>query len=113
MNREKKIGIIYLIIGILIPLLILPFTSGWSKEKSFYENFYGAGILIRNDNTDTLNLNTKKTEQEKESGIKFSRLIPKRVPFRFFLVITLIFWYLGIVRIDSSRKEKNDSEKIE
>ena len=49
MDAEKRHGIIIIIIGLLIPLAALPFVSGFSKDKGFYDIFYNAGIDIRKD----------------------------------------------------------------
>jgi hypothetical protein len=99
MDREKKYGILLIVLGFLIPLAALPFVSGFSKDKSLYDNFYKSGIELRKD---TEGKNASVTDSEKK--IDFSRLRPKRIPFRFFLAFTVIFLYMGIVRIDRARR---------
>ena len=47
MDRDTKIGIILIIIGIGIPLLTFPFLSGYAEDKSIVENLYQAGIRIK------------------------------------------------------------------
>ncbi len=106
MDQRKKSGIILIIIGVCFPLLALPFVSGYSKDKGIIDNFYKIGIQIRADKegtggnepmvTDLSNLHTKK--------LNFSKLIPKRIPLRFFLVVTLILFYVGIVRVTVPRR---------
>jgi hypothetical protein len=106
MDREMKMGIIYIIIAIGIPLLALPFVSGYEKDKGFFENFYKIAIMIKKDQTtDPGTLPADNIEKPKSKAAYFFKLItPKRIPFRFFLVITLIFLYIGIVKIDSARR---------
>jgi len=110
MDAEKRHGIIIIIIGLLIPLAALPFVSGFSKDKGFYDNFYNVGIDIRKDTNDnTLSqppANTK--ENNSKVRITWSMLIPHRIPFRFFLAPMVLLIYIGIIRIDRSRRKKHD-----
>lgn len=112
MNKERQLGITYILIGILVPILVLPFISGFSKDKSFNDNFYSAGIEISKDETESVS-SSNKNEKSKGITLELSRLKPKKIPFRFFLVITLIFLYLGIIRIDSTRQTKKNQDKKE
>ncbi len=112
MDREKKVGILLIVIGICIPLLTLPFLSGYSKDKGITNNLYLAGIAIKNDkpgNAESQPSGNIETTKSKFSYV-LSKLIPKRIPFRFFLVITLILCYMGIVRIDRSRRKNEDRQ---
>jgi hypothetical protein len=110
MDAEKRLGIILIIIGLLIPLAVLPFVSGFSKDKGFYDNFYNAGIDIRKDtNGNTLNQPTANNkETNSKVRITWSMLIPHRIPFRFFLAPTVLLIYIGIIRIDRSRRKKHN-----
>ena len=110
MDPEKRLGIILIIIGLVIPLLVLPFVSGFSREKGFYYNFYEAGIAIgkadRNDGA------SQPPPPEKgmtpKTRITWSGLIPKRIPFRLFLVPTVLLIYMGIIRIDRVRRRQQE-----
>jgi hypothetical protein len=97
MDKDKKSGILLIILGICIPLAVLPFVSGFSKDKSLWDNFYKPSIELRKDTPES-------AVASPEKKIDFSRLRPKRIPFRFFLAVTLIFFYMGIVRIDRARR---------
>jgi hypothetical protein len=109
MDAEKRHGIIIIIIGLLIPLAALPFVSGFSKDKGFYDIFYNAGIDIRKDTTDkTLSQPTANKETDSKVRITWSMLIPHRIPFRFFLAPMVLLIYIGIIRIDRSRRKKHD-----
>lgn len=112
MDKERKVGTIFIVIGILVPLIVLPFVSGFSKDKGFYDNFFGAAIELSKDEFETIGAAEKDRDKPKGFTIEFSRLKPKRIPFRFFLAFTLIFLYVGIVKIDSARrKAKEDAEQ--
>jgi hypothetical protein len=112
MDREMKMGIIYIIIAIGIPLLALPFVSGYSKDKGFFENLYHIAIVIKKDKpSDSGAQPADNMEKPKSKIAHFFKLItPKRIPFRFFLVVTLIFLYIGIVRIDSARRKMKENQ---
>jgi hypothetical protein len=92
----------------LIPLASAPFMSGFSRDKGIIDNLYDASIPIReNHPADAINPASGDSDSSKgKTGIQWSRLIPKRIPFRFFLVPTLIFSYMGIVRIDRARRRR-------
>jgi hypothetical protein len=107
MDPEKKLGIIYIIIAFCVPLLTMPFLSGYSREKSIAANLYGVSIELRKDahsRPDRLG----GLEEPHQGKFALSRLTPKRIPFRFFLVVTLIFLYMGIVRIDKARRREHE-----
>ena len=103
-DREKKVGIILILIGICIPLILLPFLSGSSKDKGIVDYIYKAGIALRKDKQGDEESTSPITLDKPKARISFSRLIPKRIPFRFFLAATLILFYMGVIRIDRSRR---------
>ena len=113
MDREMKMGIIYIMLAIAIPLMVLPYVSGYSQDKGFFENLYKIGIVIRKDQPSVPGTPpTADMEKPKSKVALFFKLMtPKRIPFRFFLVITLIFLYMGIVRIDSARRRLKEPYK--
>ena len=110
MDPEKRSGIIIIIIGLLIPLVALPFVTGFSKDKGFYGNFYDAGIDIWKGTNDKTPSQPVKSTNETNSkvSITWSMLIPNRIPFRFILAPTVILIYIGIIRIDRSRRKKHN-----
>ena len=107
MDQQRKVGLILILIGICIPLITLPFLSGYSSDKGFFDNFYRVGIELRKDKTaDSDSHPFEKLERQESKGLDFSRLIPKRIPFRFFFVPSLILFYVGFVKIDAARSMK-------
>lgn len=108
MDPERRRGILFIVIGFIIPLVALPFVNGFSREKGFYENFYNAGIEIKKNSKDNapIQIPNKGEESKTNKKITYSMLIPQRIPFRFFLVPTVILIYMGIIRIDRSRRRK-------
>ena len=106
-DKETKIGILFIILGVAIPLATLPFLSGYAKEKGIVENLYEAGIQIKQDSKgDTVSMPTESRRKITRTTPDFTKLIPKRIPFRLFLVFTIILVYMGIVRIDASKRKK-------
>jgi hypothetical protein len=103
-NREKKAGMLLIAIGICIPLMMLPFLSSSSKEKGIVDYIYKAGIAIKKENPGGEESPSPINLDEPKAKANFSRLVPKRIPFRFFLAATLILLYMGVIRIDRSRR---------
>lgn len=109
MNKQKKKGIIIIVIGICIPLFILPFVSGYEKDKGFMYNFNNVGIRIKHDaNSVVPQVPPGKVNGQKgKKPFSSDMLIPARIPFRLLLVPTFILLYIGIVMIDKARPRKN------
>lgn len=110
MDPEKRIGIILIVIGLIIPLIALPFVSGFSKEKGFSENFYNVGIEITKASKENVPREPalKKDEATGKARITWSYFIPTRIQFRFILVFTVVLVFMGIIRIDRARRRKKD-----
>lgn len=103
MNSQKKTGVVLIIVGICIPLIFLPFISGYQKDKGLLKNFLEVGIKIKKEPQDgTAGLSGKETGNR---GKFVDRLIPDRIPFRLFLIPTFILIYIGIIRIDRGRRK--------
>jgi hypothetical protein len=112
MDRETKTGIILILIGICVPLITLPFLSGYTKDKGIFANLYQVGIQIKQDKQgDTANPPAENIRKINRTTPNFSKLIPKKIPFRFFLVISVVLFYMGILRIDSSRRKKAEKQE--
>ncbi|OPY75910.1 MAG: hypothetical protein A4E65_03378 [Syntrophorhabdus sp. PtaU1.Bin153] len=114
MHRDKKIGILYIIVGIFIPLMALPFVSGYSSDKGFMHNFYNVGVKISNENQATPAADQSPATPAKQSRkkITYRSFIPKLIPLRWFLAVTAIFFYMGIIRIDRSRHATTQDKAI-
>ncbi len=111
MNNGKKRGILLIVIGICIPLFVLPFVSGFDKDKGFWDNFYNVGIRITKDTgvAPSKPAAVKEGTQASKNplsldGVKKMRI--ERIPFRLLLVPTFILIYIGIVMIDRARLKK-------
>ena len=114
MDQQRRVGLILILIGICIPLMTLPFLSGYSRDKGFFDNFYRVGIELRKDKpADAYSHPLGDLERQDRKGLDFSRLIPKRIPFRFFLAPSLILFYLGFVKIDASRRKEDNQREGE
>ena len=108
-NSERKKGIILIIIAVLIPLLALPFLSGFSKEKGFTGNLYDVGIQIRGEAKDSKTVDSKPTVKKK---LTYNDVMPRRIQFRFILGLAIVLLFAGVVKIEQSR-QKPDSPKDE
>jgi len=94
-DREKKTGVVLIILGVFIPLILLPFVSGYEKEKGFIQNLYNVGIAIKE----------KRQADAKDTILSFlDRIIPGKLPYRFVLAFCVFLIFAGVVKIDTSRK---------
>ncbi len=107
MDLEKKIGILLIAIGICVPLCAVPYLSGYSRDKGIFGNLYSLAIEIGGDKQAPADQFISLDKPHRKIP-DFSKLKPKRIPFRLFLAVTLIFFYMGIVRIDRARRKEYD-----
>ena len=110
MDSGKKQGILFILVGMAIPLIILPFVSGLSVDKGLRDMFFNAGIVIRKDaqKTPAVSGTTESVQTGEESRRTYSSLIPRRIPYRYFFIPMVIFIYIGIVKIDRSRRKERE-----
>ena len=99
MNGEKKIGFALIVFGICFPLMLLPFVSGYEKDKGIIQNLFNVGIVL-------------KKEKPVTGGEIFPpflmKIIPGKLPYRFVLASGIFLIFTGILKIDISRRKEND-----
>jgi hypothetical protein len=87
---NKKIGIVLIIIGICLPLALLPFITGFKEGAGLYNNTFGIKIVV--------------TFAGK----------PVNIPYRIFVAMGVAFMFMGIWCIDMakgrSKKDGNPGE---
>ncbi len=115
MDREIKQAIIIIIIGICIPLAALPFVTGYDKNKGITDNFYSVGIPITKGKPADQAAQGISGQDNAQGASAASKAIPPvKIPFRFFLAVTVVFIFAAIMKIDrAKRRKKNLSEKPE
>lgn len=101
MNREKKIGIVLIIVGICLPLIFLPFLSGYDKDKGIIENFLKIGIVIKKE---------KPASADKIAPSSTKNSLPTRFPFRFILAFGVFLIFAGFVKIDLIKRRDINNE---
>ena len=105
MDTEKKVGIVLVIIGICIPLVALPFVSGFDKDKGFLYNFRNVGIRLTEESAvgapRSADGDTAVRPPKKSFFLEKMKL--DRIPLRFFLIPTVILAYIGIFMIGRTR----------
>ena len=106
MDLEKKIGILLIAIGICVPLCAVPYLPGYSRDKGIFGNLYSLAIEIGGDKQAPADQFIS-LDKPHHKIPDFSKLKPKRIPL-LFLAVTLIFFYMGIVRIDQARRKEYD-----
>lgn len=90
-----------ILLGVLIPLAILPITTGFDSPNGFITNFLNAQIVIRkpiaekSDKSDKTKSHMAKPKWLSDGGIA--------IPYRFPLAFSIVFIFLGILAIDQSK----------
>ncbi|MBA4390912.1 MAG: hypothetical protein C0399_08240 [Syntrophus sp. (in: bacteria)] len=95
MNREKKTGVVLIIIGICLPLVFLPFLSGYEKDRGIIENFLKIGIVVKKE---------KPVSADKMAPSSMAKILPARFPYRFILAFGIFLIFAGFVKIDLIRR---------
>jgi len=98
MNREKKIGIALIVFGICFPLMVLPFVSGYEKDKDMVQNLFNLSIILNKEKVVTMG----------ETLSSLIKIIPGRLPYRFVLASGILFIFMGILKIYLSRRKDDD-----
>lgn len=90
MDNRKKVGIALIIVGILLPLVFLFFTTGYQQATGFFNTLFALKIPV--------NLFNK---------YKFG------IPYRLFVAFGVALIFLGIRCFDMARfhQDKNDDQK--
>jgi hypothetical protein len=98
---KKKAGYIMILLGIFIPLAILPITSGFDAPNGLITNFLNAQIVIRKPMAEK----SEKIDQAKPHMAKPKWLSDGgiAIPYRFPLAFSIAFIFLGILAIDQSK----------
>jgi hypothetical protein len=98
MDREKKAGIALIVFGICFPLILLPFVSGYEKDRSIIQNLFHVGIVLK-----------KEPVAAKEIfPSSLMKIFPGRLPYRFILAIGIFLVFAGIVKIDIAKRKDSD-----
>ncbi|MFH0975055.1 MAG: hypothetical protein V1874_04645 [Spirochaetota bacterium] len=112
MNKQKTIGIIFIIIGICISLAGAPFLTGYSKDRSLLDNALDISVRIRNKTAEPGIPADKNKVQEKRS-FNFMNIVPETIPYRLFLALSVILIFMGIRRIDPDLRHKDKKENLD
>ncbi len=88
-----------IISGICLPLIFLPFVSGYEKDKNMIQNIFKISIILKKE---------KQNTGETAVPSSFVKMIPGKLPFRFVLAAGIFLIFVGIVKIDTSRRKKSD-----
>jgi len=108
MEKEKKTGIILIVIGICMPLLSLPFVTGYEQHKGILRNVYETGIPLQRVDPEKREAGIKtKTEGTKDRGSLIERYTPRMLPLRYILALGVFLIFLGILRIDKALNRKS------
>jgi hypothetical protein len=108
MDKEKKRGLILIVIGICMPLLSLPFVTGYEQHKGIVRNLYETGIPLQKAGREMPEISPEPQAQEaKDGGSLIERFTPRMLPLRYILALGVFLVFLGILRIDKARNREN------
>jgi hypothetical protein len=115
MDAQIKQAIIIIIIGICIPLAALPFVTGFDGSKGITDNFYSVGIPITKGKTADPAAPAVAAPGTPPAEPAAPKVIPPvKLPFRFFLAVTVVFLFAAVMKIDRAKRgRKNLQEKAE
>ena len=99
MDREKKIGIVLIVFGIFFPLILLPFVSGYEKDKGIIQNLFSVGIVLKKEKPVTGHVTFPSS---------LMKMVPGRLPYRFVIASGIFLIFTGILKIDISRRKDSD-----
>ncbi len=110
MKREKKRGLVLIVIGICIPLLSLPFVTGFDAQKGFMRNVYETGIPLQRDNQGAHEATAASNKEgTKETKSLAERFTPRMFPLRYLIALGVFLIFIGIVKIDRARNTAHSS----
>lgn len=105
MKREKKRGLVLIVAGICIPLLALPFVTGFDAQKGIMSNVYETGIPLQKTTHGMPETSAKtQTKEAKDGRSLVERFTPRMFPLRYLLALGVFLIFIGIVKIDRARK---------
>ena len=79
MNRQRKKAYILILVGIIVPLILLPFLSGYKAGAGWFSNLMNLKIAL---------------------GPSFA------IPYRFVLAVAVFLVFVAIRQLDFMRPEK-------
>lgn len=107
MDREIKQAIIIIIIGLCIPLAALPFVTGYDKTKGITDNFYSVGIPITKGKPADPAAQAVTGQDKSPTSTGAPKAIPPmKLPFRLFLAVTVVFFFVAVIKIDRAKRRK-------
>ncbi len=102
MDKEHKAGIALIVFGICFPLILLPFVSGYEKDKGIVQNLFSVGIVLKKNKPVTV---------KEVFPSSLVSILPRRLPYRFILAVGIFLVFAGIVKMDMARRKDNDQDR--
>ena len=82
--------------GILFPLIVLPFVSGYNHDKGFIQNLLTVGIAV--DRPEDHNAGDRPS--------LITRIVPGRIPYRFVLAFGVVLVFAGYLKVERQKQAK-------
>lgn len=84
MSRTKRKGIIFIVVGIVIPVISYLFSTGYQPHLGLFKNLFEIKVMVGLSETSNL-----------------------AIPWRFFIALGVILVFIGIRAMDM--REENDA----
>jgi hypothetical protein len=112
MNKQKIVGILFIIIGLCISLAGAPFLTGYSSEKGIIDNALDISVRIKEKKAEP-DISADKNKVQVKKSFNFMNIVPEKIPYRFFLALSVFLIFIGIRRLDPSLQYKKNPENKE
>ncbi len=106
MDAQIKQAVIIIAIGICIPLAALPFVTGFDGSKGITDNFYSVGIPITKGKPANPAAQGVSESGKPQDTSAPKAIPPVKIPFRFFLAVTVVFLFVAVIKIDRAKRRR-------
>lgn len=98
-NKGSKTGFIIIVAGVCLPIVFLPFVSLYDGNNGIVKNILTMTIAFTTDS----NVKSERGHDASTTG-----RIPLSLPFRYVIALGVVLIFIGIVKIDRSRKDEDN-----
>jgi hypothetical protein len=100
-SRSRRIGYIFVSVGIVLPLLLLFWTSGYDQTANPIDRILKLKVVFKSS------VHAPNNDLQERQGVR-SKTVQQRyitIPYRFPLALSVMMFFLGILAIDQSRTD--------